>query len=52
MKWIDLFPTIVMIQMFLASIPYAITRHWGSALYWFSAGLLNFGVIFLIKKFG
>jgi hypothetical protein len=41
-----------MLESFGASIPLAITGRWGSALYWFSAGLLNFGVIFMIRRFG
>jgi len=45
-------PTAIMVQMFLASIPLAYVGKWGSAIYWFSGGLLNFSVIFLIKKFG
>lgn len=51
-KLLNILPIIIMIEMFLASIPLAIYHRWGSALYWFSGGLLNFAIIFLIKKWG
>lgn len=51
-RYIQVLPIIIMIEMFVASIPLALLGKWGSALYWFSAGLLNFSVIFLIRKFG
>ena len=51
-KLLDLLPIIIMIESFLASIPLLIYGRWGSGLYWFAAGLLNFTVIFLIKKWG
>ena len=51
-KYINLLPIIIMAESFIASIPLAIQGRWGSALYWFSAGLLNFSVIFLIRKMG
>jgi hypothetical protein len=51
-KFIHVLPVIILIESWLASIPLAIAGKWGSAMYWFSAGLLNFSVIFLIKKMG
>lgn len=51
-KYLNLLPTIMMVLMFLASIPYALAGKWGSALYWFAAGLLNLAVIFFIKRTG
>ena len=51
-KLLDLLPIIIMIESFLSSIPLLIYGRWGSGLYWFAAGLLNFAVIFLIKKWG
>ena len=51
-KLLDLLPIIIMVESFLASVPLVIYGRYGSALYWFSAGLLNFAVIFLIKRFG
>lgn len=51
-KYLNLLPTMMMFQMFLASIPYALAGKWGSALYWFAAGLLNLAVIFFIKRYG
>lgn len=45
-------PTIIMIEMFLASIPYFINGKYGSGLYWLAAGLINFGIVFLMPKFG
>jgi len=50
--FINLLPILIMVESFLAGIILAIFSKWGSALYWFSAGLLNFSVIFLIKRFG
>jgi len=51
-KLIHILPVIIMVESWLAAIPLAIYRQWGSALYWFSAGTLNLCAIFLIKKFG
>jgi hypothetical protein len=51
-KFLNILPVIIMIESFAASIPLFICQKWGSAIYWFSAGLLNFAVIFLIKRFG
>jgi len=52
MNLYDVLPIIIMVESFVASIPLAIKGQYGSALYWFAAGALNFSVIFLIKKFG
>ena len=49
-KLLDILPLIIMIESFLASIPLAIYSRWGSALYWFAAGLLNLAVIFGISR--
>ena len=51
-KILDVLPVIIMIESFAASIPLFICQRWGSAVYWFSAGLLNLAVIFMIKRFG
>jgi len=51
-KLINVLPIIIMVESFLASIPLFVFRRWGSALYWFAAGLLNLAVIFFIKRFG
>jgi len=51
MELINLLPTIIMIESFAASIPLALTGRWGSALYWFAAGLLNLAVIYGIKRY-
>jgi hypothetical protein len=48
-RLIDVLPVIIMMESFVACIPLAIYGRWGSALYWFAAGLLNFAVIFCIK---
>jgi len=45
---LKILPTIIMIEAFLACIPYLCARAWGPALYWFAAGLLNLAVIYLI----
>lgn len=51
-KFLLALPIIIMIESFIAAIPLAIQQRWGSALYWFSAGLLNLSVIFFIKRWG
>ncbi len=51
-KFLHVLPIIIMVESFAASIPLAIYGKWGSALYWFSAGLLNIAVIFCVKRFG
>ena len=49
---VHILPIIIMTESFAASIIYCIYRQWGSALYWLSAGVLNFAIIFCIKRFG
>lgn len=49
---LNLLPAIIAAESFLAAIPLAIAGRFGSALYWFAAGLLNFAVVFMIKKTG
>ena len=51
-KFISVLPIVIMVESFIASIPLAYYGRWGSALYWFSAGLLNFAVVFCIRRFG
>jgi hypothetical protein len=51
-KFVNVLPIIIMTESFLASIPLALTHRWGSAIYWFAAGLLNLSVIFFVKRFG
>ena len=51
-KFINILPVIIMVESFAASVPLAIVGRWGSAMYWFAAGLLNCAVIFGIKRFG
>jgi hypothetical protein len=45
-------PTIIVVEMFIAGIPYACIGKWGSAVYWWAAALLNFAVIYIIPKVG
>lgn len=45
-------PIIIMVESYAAAIPLAVAGRWGSALYWLSAGTLNFAVIFLIRRLG
>jgi len=52
MTLLDILPVIIVVESFAASILLCIGKQWGSAIYWFSAGLLNFAVIFLVKRFG
>jgi len=51
-KLLNILPIIIMLESFAAAVPLLICQRWGSGLYWFSAGLLNLAVIFLIKKWG
>jgi hypothetical protein len=48
----DILPIIIMIEMFLSSIILAWGHRWGSALYWFSAGMISIAVIFMIRRYG
>jgi hypothetical protein len=41
-----------MVESYLASIPLFIYKQYGSGLYWFAAGTINFAIIFLVKKYG
>ena len=40
-KFANVLPIVIMVECFLACIPLFITRRWGSAIYWLSAGLLT-----------
>lgn len=51
-KLLDVLPTIIMVESFLACIPYFVIGKYGSGLYWLSAGMLNMSVIYLIKSHG
>jgi len=51
-KLLDILPIIIMIESFAASVPLFIYGRYGSAIYWFAAGLLNFAVIFGVKRWG
>jgi len=51
-KLLNVLPVIIMVESFAASIPLACAGRWGSALYWFAAGLLNCAVIYGIKTLG
>lgn len=50
--FIQVLPIIIMVESWLACIPLLLYKQYGSAIYWFSAGLINFAVIFGIKKWG
>ncbi|MHA2343509.1 MAG: hypothetical protein ACXADW_16705 [Candidatus Hodarchaeales archaeon] len=51
-KLLDILPIIIIVESFLASIPLAIYGRWGSALYWFSCGLIGTAVVFVIGRYG
>lgn len=51
-KLLNLLPIIIMVESFAACVPLFFYGRWGSGMYWFSAGLLNFAVIFLVRDFG
>ena len=46
----NIFPTIIMFEMFIASAIYLAGGKIGSAVYWFSGAILNFAVIFLMES--
>jgi hypothetical protein len=48
----DVLPVIIAVESVAASIPLLLKGAYGSAVYWLAAGILNFSVIFLIKRFG
>jgi hypothetical protein len=51
-KYMNLLPVIIMIESFAATVPLVIAGRWGSAAYWFAAGLLNWSVIYGVKLHG
>ena len=51
-SFVDILPIVIMVESFAAAIPLAVGGRYGSALYWFAAGLLNFSVIYLIRRVG
>lgn len=51
-KLLQILPIIIMVESIFAGGYLIIQGKAGSGLYWLSAGVLNFSVIFLIKKFG
>jgi len=51
-KFLNILPIVIMIESFAASVPLFVCGRWGSGLYWFAAGLLNFTVVFGVKKWG
>ena len=48
----NIFPTIIIIEFFIAGVIYLLNGKYGSALYWITAGILNIAVTFLMKKYG
>jgi len=51
-SFLKILPVIIMVECFAASIPLFICQRWGSGVYWFAAGMLNFAIIFGVKKYG
>lgn len=51
-KALSILPIIIMVESFAASVPLFCAGRYGSALYWFAAGLLNYAVIFGIRGQG
>jgi len=43
-------PTVIIAESFFAGIFYALAGRFGESLYWFSAAVLNFAVVFLIPE--
>ena len=50
--FLKILPVIIMIESFLAVIPLLIYGRYGSALYWFAAGIIAYTITFGIQKFG
>ena len=50
--FLKILPIIIMIESFLAIIPLLIYGRYGSALYWFAAGIIAYTITFGIQKFG
>lgn len=50
-KLLQILPMIIMIESLFAGGYLIFQGKTGSGIYWLSAGVLNFSVIFLIKKF-
>jgi hypothetical protein len=48
----NILPIIIITESILAAGILFFYQKWGSGLYWLAAGILNFSVIFLIKKWG
>jgi hypothetical protein len=48
----SILPIIVIVESFLAGIVYLFFGKWGSAVYWLSAGTINFAALYLIRRFG
>jgi hypothetical protein len=47
---LKLLPIVIMVESFMACVPYLFLKQWGQGLYWGAAGCLNLAVIFLIPK--
>ena len=45
-------PGLIMAESFAAAAVYGLSGRWGSALYWFAAGVLNLAVIVGIRRWG
>ena len=52
MRFIDILPTIIIVESLAAAGILAAAGRWGSALYWAAAGLLNIAVVFLVGRWG
>ena len=51
-QFTQILPIIIMVESFAAAITLFIYQQYGSAIYWFAAGVLNCTVIFGIKQYG
>ena len=47
-----IFLILIIMEMVLAGIVYLFCRKYGSALYWFLIGAINFAVVFLMERWG
>jgi hypothetical protein len=52
MKLLSILPAIIVVESTLAGLYFAVSRQWGSALYWFSAAIINFAAVYGIKTWG
>ena len=51
-KYLDYLPILMIIEAVLAAGLLFWCKRWGSGVYWLAAAMLNFAVVFLIRRWG